>query len=40
MRAAQARSYKALWRTIGDICNLFDADECWNFFKAMGYASD
>jgi hypothetical protein len=29
----------ALWRTIGDICNLFEPQECWKFFKAAGYAS-
>jgi transposase len=40
MRAVQARSYAVLWRTIGDICTLFEPEECWNFFKAMGYASD
>ena len=40
MRAAQARTYDALWKLIGDICNLFEPEECWNFFNAMGYASD
>ena len=40
MRAAQARTYDALWKAIGDICSLFEAEECWNFFKAAGYASD
>ncbi len=40
MRAAQARNYGALWKAIGDICNLFEPEECWNFFKAAGYASD
>lgn len=38
LRAAGARSYDAVWRTIGDICNLLQRDECWNFFKAAGYA--
>ena len=40
MRAAQARTYETLWRAIGDICTLFQPEECWNFFNAMGYASD
>jgi transposase len=40
MRAAQARTYDALWKVIGDICKLFEPEECWNFFNAMGYASD
>jgi hypothetical protein len=25
---------------LGDACRLFDPNECWNFFKAAGYASD
>ena len=40
MRARQARTYDSLWKIVGDICNLFEAEECWNFFKATGYASD
>jgi transposase len=40
MRAAQARTYDALIKTIGDIYNLFEPEECWNFFNAAGYASD
>jgi transposase len=38
MRAAQARTCDALWKAIGDICSLFEPEECWNFFKAAGYA--
>jgi transposase len=40
LRKAQARTFDALWRTLGNICLLFNANECWNFFKAMKYASD
>lgn len=40
LKAAQARTYDALWRTIGNICDLFQQDECWNYFKAAGYALD
>jgi transposase len=40
MRAAQARTYDALWKPIGEICTLFESEECWNFFNASGYASD
>ena len=40
MRAAQARTYDALIKAIGDICSLFEPEECWNFFNAAGYASD
>lgn len=40
LRSAAARTYDALWRAIGDICALFESDECWNYFKAAGYAHD
>jgi transposase len=40
LRAAAARTFEALWTALGDICALFDPDECWNFFKAAGYASN
>ncbi|MQP67497.1 IS630 family transposase, partial [Niveispirillum sp. SYP-B3756] len=35
-----ARTIDDLWRAIGNICDLYDQDECWNYFKAAGYASD
>jgi transposase len=37
LRKAEARTIEALWRAIGDICNLFEPRECWNFLKAAGY---
>ena len=40
LRAASARTYGALWRATGDICDLFEPRECWNLFKHAGYASD
>jgi len=40
LRAAAARSFDALWRAIGNICDLFSRDECWNYLKEAGYASD
>ena len=40
LRAAAARTFDALWTALGDICALFDPIECWNFFRAAGYASD
>jgi len=39
LRKAEARTFDALWRALGDICDLFEPDECWNFLKAAGYAS-
>jgi transposase len=40
LRATGARTFDALWRAIGSICNLFSPTECWNYFKAAGYAVD
>lgn len=40
LRGAAARTFDALWAALGDICALFDPQECWNFFKSAGYASD
>jgi transposase len=39
LRKAEARTFDALWRALGDICDLFEPQECWNFLKAAGYAS-
>jgi len=39
LRKAEARTYDALWRALGDICNLFEPQECCNLLKAAGYAS-
>ena len=36
---AEARTFDALWRALGDICNLFEPHECWNYLRAAGYAS-
>jgi len=40
LRKAATRTFEALWAALGDICALFSPDECWNFFKAAGYASN
>jgi transposase len=40
LRRIGARSLDALWRAIGEICDLFDPDECWNYFKTARYVSD
>lgn len=40
LRAAAARTFDDLWTSIGDICRLFDEEECWNYFRAAGYAYD
>ena len=40
LRRAGARTVEALWQAIGDICDLFEPQECWNYLRAAGYASD
>ena len=39
LRKAEARTFDALWRTLGDICNLFVPKGGRNFLKAAGPAS-
>lgn len=38
LRKAAARSYDALWETIGKLLNLFKPNECKNYFINSGYA--
>ena len=40
LRRIGARTIDALWRAVGSICDLYSSDECWNYFKAAGYAPD
>jgi transposase len=40
LRKAAARSFDTLIEAIGDICRLYSPDECQNYFRAAGYASD
>jgi transposase len=39
LRKAKARTYDALWRAVGDICGLFEPEECWNYLKDAGYVA-
>jgi transposase len=39
LRAAQARTFDALTKALGSICNLFNRTENFNFFNAAGYPS-
>jgi len=39
LRRIGARTLDALWRAVGEICDLFTPEECWNYFKAAGYVS-
>ena len=38
LRAARARTFDALWKAVGNICDLFTPAECWNYIKHAGYA--
>jgi hypothetical protein len=40
LRRIGARTIDALWKAVGEICDLFNPGECWNFLKAAGYGSD
>ncbi len=40
LRKAGARTIEVLWRAIGNICDLYNETDCWNYFKAAGYASN
>lgn len=40
LRRIGARTFDALFEALDDICDLFDSQECWNFIKAAGYASN
>jgi transposase len=39
LRKAAARTYDALWKAAGSICNLFTPTQCWNFFKQQNYVA-
>lgn len=38
LRKSAARTFSDLIKAIGDICNLFEPEECLNYFRAAGYA--
>jgi transposase len=40
LRRIGARTLDDLWRAVGEICDLFDPGECWNYFNEAGYVSD
>ena len=40
LRRIGVRTYDTLIQALGDICGLFDPEECRSFFNAAGYASD
>ena len=40
LRKAKARSCDAIWRAVGDICDLFEPQECWNYLNDTGYVAN
>jgi transposase len=40
LRKAKARTYGDLWRALGKVCDLFTAQECWNYFKTAGCVAE
>lgn len=40
LRKGAARTYEALWKLVGSVCDLFPPKECQNYFKAAGYGGD
>jgi len=40
IRKAAARTYQALWRQVGAVCDLFHPQECRNYFIAAGYGTN
>lgn len=40
LRRIGARTIDALWKAVGDICSLYSPQECHNYLRAAGYASD
>ncbi|WP_373568675.1 hypothetical protein [Paracoccus actinidiae] len=37
---AVQRTYDQLWAAVGQVCDLFSDEECYNYFKAAGYEAD
>ena len=39
LRKIGARSFSDLFKALGDICDMFSPQECWNYLHAAGYVS-
>jgi transposase len=40
LRRIGARSFTSVFDAIGAVCDLYEPEECWNYFKAAGYVSN
>ena len=39
LRGTGARTFDQLLQALGETCDLFTPDECWNYFRHAGYVS-
>jgi len=39
LRRIGARTFNDMFQALTEICDLFSPEECWNYFKAVGYVS-
>ncbi len=39
LRRIGAHNFTDMFRALAEICDLYSAEECWNYFEAAGYAS-
>jgi len=39
LRKLKLRKMEDLWRSLGELCDVFSPEECRNYFKNAGYAS-
>ncbi len=39
LRKIGARTFDDLFKALGNICNMFSTQECWNYLHAAGYVS-
>jgi transposase len=40
IRKATARTHDQFWTAVGQVCDLFSDEECYNDFKAAGYEAN
>ena len=40
IRKAAARTFHQLWQAVGNVCNIFKEEECYNLFKAVCFQSE
>ena len=40
LRRIGARTFDQMFDALAEVCDLFTPDECWNYFREAGYASN